>query len=121
MATDKDYLISNKAYDILKRFTTLVIPAIGALYFGLAGIWNLPAAEQVVGTCALIATFGGVLLKFAENSYNTSEDKFDGVITVQDKPSGGTLYDMVLAKPAEEVKTQSQVTFKVVDETAKAA
>ena len=121
MGTSKDYLISNKAYDILKRFTTLVIPGIGALYFGLAGIWWLPAAEQVVGTCALIATSGGVLLKFAENSYNASEDKFDGVITVQDKPSGGTLYDMVLGKPAEELTVPSAVQFKVVDETAKAA
>ena len=121
MGTSKDYLISNKAYDILKRFVTLVIPGIGALYFGLAGIWNLPSAEQVVGTCALIATFGGVLLKFAENSYNASDDKFDGVITVQDKPSGGTLYDMVLGKPAEELTDQSTVQFKVVDETAKAA
>lgn len=121
MGTSKDYLISNKAYDLLKRFVTLVLPAIGALYFGLAGIWNLPAAEQVVGTCALIATFGGVLLKFADKSYNASEDKFDGVITVQDKPSGGTLYDMVLGKPAEELTDQSAVQFKVVDETAKAA
>ena len=121
MGTSKDYLISNKAYDLLKRFVTLVLPAIGALYFGLAGIWNLPAAEQVVGTCALIATFGGVLLKFADKSYNASEDKYDGVVTVQPKPSGGELYDMVLAKPAEEVKTQSQVTFKVIDETQQAA
>lgn len=121
MGTDKDYLISNKAYDLLKRFVTLVIPGIGALYFGLAGLWNLPSPEEVVGTCALIATFGGVLLRFADRSYNASEDKFDGVITVQNKPSGGTLYDMVLGKPAEELTDKDAVQFKVVDETAKAA
>jgi hypothetical protein len=120
MGTDKDYLISNKAYDLLKRFTTLIVPAIGALYFGLAGIWNLPAAEQVVGTCALIATFGGVLLKFSENSYNASEDKFDGVVVVKKKSSGTELYDMTLNGPAEDLKGQKAVTFKVVDDTAKA-
>lgn len=118
MAKDKDYLISNKAYDLLKRFTTLVVPAIGALYFGLAGIWSLPAAEQVVGTCALIATFGGVLLKFSENSYNASEDKFDGTVVVKTKTSGAELYDMTLNGPAEDLKDQQAVTFKVVDETA---
>ena len=121
MGTDKDYLISNKAYDLLKRFTTLIVPAIGALYFGLAGIWGLPAAEQVVGTCALVATFGGVLLRFADKSYNASDARFDGVMTVQDKPSGGTLYDLSLAKPAEDLTGQTAVTFKVVDDTAKAA
>lgn len=121
MEVDKDYLISNKAYDLLKRFVTLVLPAVGTLYFGLATIWGLPAPEQVVGTCAVLATFGGVLLRFADKSYDASDAKFDGVMTVQPKPSGGTLYDMVLNKPAEELTGQNSVQFKVVDETAEAA
>lgn len=117
MAKTKDYLLKNQVYDLLKKFTTLVLPAIGALYFGLAAIWDLPAAEQVVGTCAVVATFLGVIIKLGDDSYNASEDKFDGTLTVVPKASGKELYDMQLSKPAEELKGQDEVKFKVVDQT----
>lgn len=116
MAKDKDYLLKNRVYDILKKFTTLVLPALGALYFGLAGIWGLPAAEQVVGTIAVLTTFLGVIIKIGDNSYSTSEDRFDGDITITDKKVG-ELYDMQLKVPAEELKNLSEVTFKVIDQT----
>ena len=38
--------MSNKVYDILKFIAQIVLPAIGTLYFALAGIWNLPYGEQ---------------------------------------------------------------------------
>ena len=117
MAKDKDYLLKNRVYDILKKFTTLVLPAAGALYFGLAAIWNLPAAEQVVGTCAVVGTFLGVIIKIGDNSYNASDDRFDGEINVVDKKNGGELYDMQLKIPAEELKALGAVTFKVIDQT----
>jgi hypothetical protein len=116
VATDKDYLLKNKVYDLLKKFTTLILPAFGALYFGLAAIWGLPAAEQVVGTCAVVATFLGVIIKLGDNSYNASEDRFDGDINIVDKKDG-ELYDMVLKVPAEELKGMSEITFKVTDQT----
>ena len=116
MAKDKDYLLKNRVYDLLKTFTTLVLPAIGALYFGLAAIWNLPAADQVVGTCAVVATFCGVLLRASGISYEASEDRFDGDINVVNKKDG-ELYDMQLKIPAEELKSMSEVTFKVIDQT----
>lgn len=34
--------MSNKTYDVLKYITQIVIPAIGTLYFALAGIWGFP-------------------------------------------------------------------------------
>ena len=42
--------LSNKVYDIMKYLTIIVLPAIAALYSGLAGIWNWPYAEQIVST-----------------------------------------------------------------------
>lgn len=116
MAKTKDYLLKNRVYDLLKTFTTLILPAIGALYFGLAAIWGLPAADQVVGTCAVIATFCGVLLRASGISYEASNDRFDGDINVVDKKDG-ELYDMVLKVPAEELKGMSEITFKVTDQT----
>ena len=34
--------MSNKVYDILKFIAQVVLPALGTLYFALAGIWNWP-------------------------------------------------------------------------------
>lgn len=62
--------MSNKLYDILKWVAMILLPAIGTLYFALAGIWNLPYAEQVVGTITAMDTFMGALLGIASAQYN---------------------------------------------------
>ena len=62
--------MSNKLYDILKWIAMIALPAIGTLYFALAGIWNFPYAEQVVGTITAVDTFIGVLLGISSASYN---------------------------------------------------
>lgn len=61
--------LSNKAYDVLKWITIIVLPAISALYFGLAQIWGFPYAEQVVGTIAVICTFLGAILGISSANY----------------------------------------------------
>lgn len=61
--------MSNKTYDILKYIAQILLPAIGTLYFALAGIWGLPYGEQVVGTITAVDTFLGVVLKVSSNSY----------------------------------------------------
>ncbi|HMS83606.1 MAG TPA: phage holin [Nitrospira sp.] len=117
MATSKDYLLSNKFYDRLKTFSLVILPALGTLYYGLAQIWGLPDAEQVVGSIVVITAFLGVIIKIGDRSYNASEDKFDGTLNIVPKASGKELYDMQLSKPAEDLKAQDAVTFKVVDGT----
>ena len=62
--------MSNKTYDILKWVAMVFLPALGKLYFELAGIWNLPCGEQVVGTIAAIDTFMGVILGISSANYN---------------------------------------------------
>lgn len=62
--------LSNKTYDILKYVAQYVLPACGTLYFALAGIWNLPYGEQIVGTITAVDTFLGVLLGISTNTYN---------------------------------------------------
>lgn len=62
--------LSNKTYDILKWIAMYLLPAAGTLYFALAGIWDLPYGEQVVGTISAVDTFLGVLLGLSSNAYN---------------------------------------------------
>ena len=67
--------MSNKTYDILKYITQIVIPAIGTLYFALAGIWGFPYGEQIVGTLTAVDTFLGVVLGISSKQYNQQGGK----------------------------------------------
>lgn len=62
--------LTDKTYDILKYIAQYVLPSCGTLYFALAGIWNLPYGEQIVGTITAVDTFLGVLLGISTNTYN---------------------------------------------------
>lgn len=67
--------MSNKMYDILKYIAQIILPAIGTLYFALAGIWNFPYAEQIVGTITAIDTFLGVVLGISNANYKKKESE----------------------------------------------
>ena len=67
--------MSNKVYDTLKWIAMYLLPALGTLYFALAGIWGLPYGEQIVGTITAIDTFLGVILGISTTQYNKRVDK----------------------------------------------
>lgn len=62
--------MNNKTYDLLKWVAMILLPAVGTLYFALAGIWGLPYGEQVVGTITAVDTFLGVILGISTVQYN---------------------------------------------------
>lgn len=64
--------MNNKMYDVLKYIAQICLPALGTLYFALAGLWNFPYVEQVVGTISAVDTFLGVLLGISSNNYKKS-------------------------------------------------
>jgi hypothetical protein len=67
--------MSNKVYDILKWIVMIVLPALGTLYFALAGIWGFPYGEAIVGTIAAIETFLGAVLCISTAQYNRNKDE----------------------------------------------
>lgn len=67
--------MSNKTYDTLKWIAQFFLPALGTLYFALAGIWGLPYGEQVVGTITAIDTFIGVTLGISSANYNKDSER----------------------------------------------
>lgn len=72
-------VLSAVLYERIKWFALIFLPAFSGLYFGLASIWEqLPAAEQVVGTAALLGTFLGLLLGLS--SQNFKKQGSDGSI-----------------------------------------
>ena len=67
--------MSNKVYDILKWIAQIFLPALGTLYFALAGIWDFPYAEGIVGTITAVDTFLGIILGISTIQYNKKEVK----------------------------------------------
>ena len=63
-------MMNDKLYKILKYIAMIFLPALGTLYFALAGIWGFPYAEQVVGTITAVDTFLGALLGISTAQYN---------------------------------------------------
>lgn len=62
-------MLSNKTYDALKWIAMYLLPALGTLYFALAGIWKFPYGEEIVGTITALDTFLGVLLGISTAKY----------------------------------------------------
>ena len=63
--------MNSKVFDIIRFIGELVLPALGALYFGVAKIWHLPFGEEIVGTIACVTTFVGAVVGFSRKKYNT--------------------------------------------------
>ena len=61
--------MDNKIYDVLKWIAMVVLPALGTLYFALAGIWNFPYGEEIVGTITAVDAFLGALLGISAANY----------------------------------------------------
>ena len=66
--------LSNKMYDTLKWIAQYLLPAAGALYFALAGIWGLPYGEEIVGTVTAVDAFLGIILGISTAQYNKRVD-----------------------------------------------
>lgn len=62
--------MSDKVYDFLKWIAMMVLPAIGTLYFALAGIWGFPYGEEIVGTITAVDTFLGIVLGISTAQYH---------------------------------------------------
>lgn len=74
--------MSNKVFDTLRFLQTVLLPAIGTLYFALAGIWGesvFPAAESVVGTVTALTAFLGAFVEYKRQTYKGEENDVDEI------------------------------------------
>ncbi len=63
-------MLNDKVYDVCKFIAQILLPALGTLYFALAGIWGFPYGEEIVGTIMAIDTFLGAILGISTIQYN---------------------------------------------------
>jgi hypothetical protein len=102
--------MNNKLYDRLKFVAQIFLPALGTLYFALAGIWGFPNADEVVGTIVAVDTFLGVVLQISSTQYGNNPD---GTIDVVEEGRQALVYSLNLNGDPEELQNQDQVRFKV--------
>lgn len=107
-------LLSNTTYDRLKFIVQTVLPALATLYFTVGTIWGLPSVEQVVGTAAALATFGGVILRRSDKTYLDSDARFDGDAIVEIEDNGSMLYSLELNTDPIALADQDEIRFKVI-------
>jgi len=114
---DRDYLISNKTYNLLKKVVTLVLPAAATLYAALAAVWELPNPEAVVATFAAVATFCGVLLNVSGSSWDNSDSKYDGelITTGEDPDTGLPNLQLVVSTDPNILAEKRTVRLKSID------
>lgn len=113
---DKPTLVlSPSLYDKLKLSVQIILPGISSLYFGLAQIWGLPSAEEIVGTIALFTVFLGSIVAISARRYMHSDARFDGVITSRHDEGGLVSAAMELKGDPELIlDNQDEVRFKVL-------
>jgi putative holin Dp-1 len=104
-------MITGKLYNWLKFLALVAFPAAGTLYFALAGIWGLPAAEQVVGTIVAVDTFLGVILQISSVNYNSSIAQ--GTLAIVETAERKTFNLELDGDPEYELEGKDRVVFRV--------
>lgn len=103
--------MTNKVYDDLKFVAQIVLPALGTLYFALAGIWGFPYGEQIVGTIAAVDAFLGAILQISSDKYYKAGKDVAGTLTVD--PDAEIIDFQFGEMTAEDLANMAQVKVKV--------
>lgn len=110
------FVMTPKVYDFLKKLAQIWLPAMGTLYFALAAVWGLPAADKVTGTIIAVDTFLGVMLNISKNQYVASGAVYDGTVGVTPNEEGTALH---LNVNPQDLVDKNSVTLKVVTPSPK--
>jgi hypothetical protein len=109
--------LSNQGYDVLKFVAQILLPALGTLYFAIAGLWHLPSVTEVVGTITAIDVFLGVLLGLSSKTYNKAaadgELPTDGTLHASEVEGEGLVLGLDVSTPPDELVNRKTVTLKV--------
>jgi hypothetical protein len=101
--------MKNRTYNVLKFVALVVLPAIGTLYFTVAGIWGLPHADQVVGTITAIDTFLGAILAISSKVYKPPTD---GQLNIYKSPDKD-VYTLDVTTHPEDMAAKSHILLAV--------
>lgn len=106
--------MTNKTYDAIRRLVEIILPASSSAYFALAQIWNLPGADKVTGSIAVLTTFLGACVGLSNRKYYKSGRAYDGEIVTGTNPeTGNSLYSLNVDMDLDEIPQRKAILFKV--------
>lgn len=100
--------LSDNVYNTLKWVVTLLLPALGTLYFALSRIWALPYAEEVVGTITAVVTFLGCVLGISSKGYGGS-----GEVNVKTAIDGSKDVTFKMTASPDDISKQKKILLTV--------
>lgn len=65
--------MSNKTYDILKKITLLILPAM-TLFAALVDIWDIPYGDQVCASMAAVNVFAAAAISILSSTYHKKNE-----------------------------------------------
>lgn len=101
-------IFTNKIYDTMKWIAQYLLPASATLYFAIAQLWNLPYAEQIVGTITAIDAFLGILLGISSAGYSG-----DGRFIVDKSDPEKDIYRIEYDNDLDVIENKKTVTLKI--------
>lgn len=106
-------IMNEKVYDYLKAFAQVYLPALGTLYFAVAGIWSLPSAQEVVGTIVAVDACLGTVLTLSGHVYDKSGAGLAGTMDIVQDPEGKKTFSLNLNGDPQNLVNADTITFKV--------
>lgn len=107
--------MQNTTYDRLKTTAQVGLPASAGLYLTLAEVWGtdrLQYGVEVAASLMAINTFLGLVLGYASKQYNESDQRFGGVIHVEETDSKSRFL-LELTQDPDNLPKQNEVLFKI--------
>lgn len=100
--------LSDKTYNCLKWIAQYLLPALAALWLGLAKVWNLPLGSEIGATISLIDVFLGAVLGISSKNYQG-----DGSLVINTEDPEKDIYSLELNGDIADLSEKKSVTFKV--------
>lgn len=75
--TELDYLLPDKAYEILKWVALIALPAVAWLVGAISPQWGLPHCGEIVTTINAVGVFVGALIGVSQLTATKPDDDSD--------------------------------------------
>ena len=75
--TELDYLLPDKAYEILKWVALIALPAVAWLVGAVGSQWGLPHCGEIVTTINAVGVFVGALIGVSQLTATKPDDDSD--------------------------------------------
>lgn len=105
--------LDDRTYNTLKFVAQILLPAIGTLYFAIAGLWGLPNATEIVGTIVALDTFLGVLLGLSTQKYKKKRPNVGEIVVTEDHELGRKTFSLDLRNDPDTLDENAEVLFRI--------